>query len=102
MSPLRGCTCTIPTAPEACYRCGRFDWPAELPRNICRTVHMVGSSIVGEIFMDPELLFYSLTRILHVGTAIVVVGGTFFLRFVLFPAATQNLSDDVHARLRGA
>jgi uncharacterized membrane protein len=52
--------------------------------------------------MDPELLFYSLTRILHVGTAIVVVGGTFFVRFVLFPAATQNLSDDAHARLRGA
>jgi hypothetical protein len=52
--------------------------------------------------MDSELLFYSLTRILHVGTAIVVVGGTFFIRFVLFPAATQNLSEDVHARLRSA
>jgi uncharacterized membrane protein len=52
--------------------------------------------------MDPELVLYSLTRILHVGTAIVVVGGTFFVRFVLFPAATQNLPDDVHARLRSA
>jgi hypothetical protein len=52
--------------------------------------------------MNPELLFYSLTRILHVATAIVVVGGTFFLRYVLFPAATQNLSDDVHTRLRSA
>jgi uncharacterized membrane protein len=52
--------------------------------------------------MDPDLLLYSLTRILHVGTAIVVVGGTFFVRFVLFPAATQSLSDDVHARLRSA
>jgi hypothetical protein len=52
--------------------------------------------------MDPELLFYALTRILHVGTAIVVVGGTFFVRFVLFPAATQNLPDDVHGRLRAA
>ncbi len=51
--------------------------------------------------MDPELLFYSLTRILHVATAIVVVGGTFFIRCVLFPAATQNLADDAHARLRG-
>jgi len=63
---------------------------------------MAGWPFAGETFMDAELLFYSLTRILHVGTAIVVVGGTFFLRFVLFPAATQNLSDDVHARLRGA
>jgi uncharacterized membrane protein len=51
--------------------------------------------------MGPELLFYSLTRILHVGTAIIVVGGTFFIRCVLLPAATQNLADDVHARLRG-
>jgi ABC-type multidrug transport system ATPase subunit len=52
--------------------------------------------------MDSELLLYSLTRILHVGTAIVVVGGTFFVRFVLFPAASQNLSEEVHARLRSA
>ena len=52
--------------------------------------------------MTSELLLYSLTRILHVGTAIVVVGGTFFIRFVLFPAATQNLADDVHGRLRSA
>ena len=52
--------------------------------------------------MDPDLILYTLTRILHIGTAIVVVGGTFFVRFVLFPAATQSLSDDVHARLRTA
>jgi uncharacterized membrane protein len=37
-----------------------------------------------------------------VGTAIVVVGGTFFVRFVLLPAATQTLEDDAHNRLRGA
>jgi uncharacterized membrane protein len=52
--------------------------------------------------MDPDLMLYTLTRILHIGTAIVVVGGTFFVRFVLFPAATQSLPDDVHARLRTA
>jgi len=52
--------------------------------------------------MGPStLLFFTLTRVLHVGTAIVVVGGTFFIRFVLFPAAKQNLPDDLHARLRG-
>jgi uncharacterized membrane protein len=30
------------------------------------------------------------------------VGGTFFVRFVLLPAATATLADDVHANLRGA
>jgi uncharacterized membrane protein len=52
--------------------------------------------------MDPDLLLYSVTRILHVGTAIIVVGGTFFVRFVLFPAATRSLPDEAHARLRTA
>jgi hypothetical protein len=52
--------------------------------------------------MNLELAFYTLTRVLHVGTAIVVVGGTFFVRFVLFSAATQSLADDAHARLRSA
>ena len=48
------------------------------------------------------LFFYTLMRIIHVTTAIVVVGGTFFVRFVLFPAATGALDDDAHARLRAA
>ena len=52
--------------------------------------------------MNSALILYTLTRVLHIGTAIVVVGGTFFVRFVLFPAATQNLADDAHARLRSA
>ena len=53
--------------------------------------------------MEPaELILSALSRILHVGTAIVLVGGTFFVRFVLLPAATAVLSDDVHAKLRAA
>jgi uncharacterized membrane protein len=40
-----------------------------------------------------------LSRWTHVGTAIVLVGGTCFLRFVLAPAAAQ-LSDDQHAKLK--
>ncbi len=52
--------------------------------------------------MDPALVLYTLTRVLHIGTAIIVVGGTFFVRFVLFPAATQSLPDEAHARLRTA
>lgn len=40
-----------------------------------------------------------LFRWMHVGTAIVLVGGTCFLRFVLAPAAAQ-LSDEEHAKLK--
>lgn len=40
-----------------------------------------------------------LSRWTHVGTAIVLVGGTFFLRFVLTPVAAQ-LPDTEHAKLK--
>ena len=40
-----------------------------------------------------------LSRWTHIGTAIVLVGGTFFLRFVLAPAAAQ-LSDSEHTKLK--
>jgi uncharacterized membrane protein len=53
--------------------------------------------------MDPaQLALYSLTRILHVGTAIVLVGGTFFIRFLLMPAAIRELPEAEHDRLRAA
>jgi uncharacterized membrane protein len=39
-------------------------------------------------------------RWVHVGTAIVVLGGAIFLRFVLMPAAQAVLADDVHQKLR--
>lgn len=40
-----------------------------------------------------------LSRWLHVGTAITLLGGTIFMRFVLVPAANQ-LPDDAHQQLR--
>ncbi len=40
-----------------------------------------------------------LTRFAHVATAIVLVGGTFFMRFVLMPAA-KELPDAEHDQLR--
>jgi uncharacterized membrane protein len=40
-----------------------------------------------------------ISRWTHIGTAIVLVGGTVFLRFVLAPAAAQ-LSDDQHVKLK--
>lgn len=49
--------------------------------------------------MTTTLLF-TITRFAHVMTAIVLVGGTVFLRFVLLPAAMQTLSPDAHDQLR--
>jgi uncharacterized membrane protein len=40
-----------------------------------------------------------LSRWLHVGTAIVLLGGTFYIRFVLMPAAKQ-LPDAEHEKLK--
>lgn len=49
--------------------------------------------------MDGALVIDILSRWVHVGTAIVVVGGSVFMRFVLMPAAEQ-LPDDQHKALR--
>jgi uncharacterized membrane protein len=49
---------------------------------------------------SAQLTLYTITRILHVATAIVLVGGAFFMRFILMPAAAQSLSDADHASLR--
>jgi len=48
--------------------------------------------------MDPLQL---ILRWLHIGPAIVLVGGTFFMLFVLHPA-TSVLADDQRANLRAA
>ena len=42
-----------------------------------------------------------LSRIVHVATAITLVGGSVFLTWVLLPSAKQ-LSDEMHEKLRGA
>jgi uncharacterized membrane protein len=46
------------------------------------------------------MVLLTLLRFLHVGTAVVLVGGSVFLRFVLMPAATAVLPEEVHAQLR--
>ncbi len=51
--------------------------------------------------MDTQLLINVVSRVLHVSTAIALVGGTVFMVFVLLPAAKQ-LSDEQHERLSGA
>lgn len=42
------------------------------------------------------------SRVLHVSTAIVLVGGVFFIRSILMPAAARVLTDAQHAALREA
>ncbi|MCH7873520.1 MAG: hypothetical protein IID33_17625 [Planctomycetes bacterium] len=44
--------------------------------------------------MDLELLMPVLFRWLHVGAAIVTIGGMFFMRAVLMPSAEAALSDE--------
>ena len=50
--------------------------------------------------MDSQLLIDAISRIVHVSTAIALVGGSVFMVFVLLPAAKQ-LSEPEHERLRG-
>lgn len=40
--------------------------------------------------MDSDLLLNVISRWIHVGTAIVLVGGTTFLRFVVHPSLTES------------
>jgi uncharacterized membrane protein len=50
--------------------------------------------------MDMQLLD-TVFRIVHVATAITLIGGSIFMAFVLAPAAAQ-LSDEEHDKLRAA
>jgi uncharacterized membrane protein len=49
--------------------------------------------------MEPIEILNVASRWVHIATAIVVLGGTFFLRFVLLPAA-EPLPEAEHNRLR--
>ncbi len=50
--------------------------------------------------MDSLFLLNVVSRVVHVSTAITLVGGAVFMLFVLLPAAKQ-LSDEQHAKLAG-
>lgn len=50
--------------------------------------------------MDSQFFIDVISRILHVSSAIALVGGSVFMVFVLLPAAKQ-LNEEQHARLRG-
>lgn len=50
--------------------------------------------------MDIGLWVATVSRWIHIGAVIAAIGGAFFMRFVLIPAATAALADDAHQRLR--
>lgn len=50
--------------------------------------------------MEPEMLVTLFMRWIHIGTAIVLVGGLVFYQFVFVPIANKILSDDERERLR--
>jgi uncharacterized membrane protein len=50
--------------------------------------------------MDSQLFIDVLSRIIHVSTAIVLVGGSTFMAFVLLPTA-EHLDSSQHEKLRG-
>jgi uncharacterized membrane protein len=52
--------------------------------------------------MEPMEFVSILSRWLHVGWAIVVLGGAAFIRYILIPAAEATLSQEEHDRLREA
>lgn len=50
--------------------------------------------------MDPQIILDVLSRWVHIGTAVVLVGGTVFMRYVLMPSANSTLGAAEHDVLR--
>jgi uncharacterized membrane protein len=50
--------------------------------------------------MDPLTILDVLSRWVHVGTAVVLVGGSVFMRYVLMPSANATLGEAEHDALR--
>jgi uncharacterized membrane protein len=99
-STLSECTtreqdCHHPTSSQL----GRLDGLAVLSSNANshkRSDKLNGS---GRFRVDSQLLINVISRVVHVSTAIALIGGSVFMVFVLLPAAKQ-LSDEQHGRLR--
>jgi hypothetical protein len=52
--------------------------------------------------MPPELIVAYLMRWIHIACAMIMIGGPFFVRFGLIPAANTALDEEAHTRLRDA
>ncbi|HVS70925.1 MAG TPA: hypothetical protein VHQ47_06695 [Phycisphaerae bacterium] len=52
--------------------------------------------------MPPELILPYLMRYTHIACAILIIGGPFFMRFALMPAAARALDEGAYGKLRDA
>ncbi len=52
--------------------------------------------------MDTDLIVPVIFRWLHIGPVIVVIGGAFFARFIIFPSLAETLSEDQRGQVRSA
>lgn len=52
--------------------------------------------------MESSDYLLLITRWLHIGAVVVAIGGAFFMRVALMPAAKATLDDATHAKLREA
>ncbi len=52
--------------------------------------------------MDAKLLLVMAVRWVHIVTAMLAIGAPFFVRFALLPAATRELDEATHQKLRAA
>jgi hypothetical protein len=52
--------------------------------------------------MSWQLLLAWFVRLLHIASAICAIGGPFFVRFALMPAAAKTLDEPAHLKLRQA
>ncbi len=50
--------------------------------------------------MDGKDILILVSRWVHILSAVVAIGGAFFMRFVLMPSAKETLTDEQHAALR--
>lgn len=52
--------------------------------------------------MTWQIILAWFVRLLHISAAIGAVGGPFFVRYALMPAAARTLDEETHAKLRAA
>src|SRR5438105_1021302 len=76
---------------------GQMDQLKLFPRGRLST-----ASTQNEVHMSRELLWMLAIRWVHILCATLAIGGPFFLRFVLLPAAGKTLDEPAHQQLRGA
>lgn len=60
------------------------------------------AAVVPDVAQSPNFILTLVMRWTHIFSAIILLGGSVFLRFVLLPAAAQTLDQETLGRLRPA